>query len=204
VDFLMCFGSKPKNNAAKDAERAEAARQARISTGMSAISNAFAPFNDDFYSQRAQDYIDYAEPQLDDQYADAKKALVYALSRTGNLASTTAAQRQAKLKKQYDTNRLAVRSQGDQYANQARSDVENARGDLVSQLQASADPDAATNLAYSQAKALTGAPAYSPLGQVFADVTSGIGPVLNSPATGYQGLLRLFNTPKNKAATVVA
>lgn len=200
----MCFfSSPPKDNSAEQARKAEAARQANISTGMSGISSAFSPFNDQYYQDRANDYVNYAEPQLDDQYADAKKQLTYALSRTGNLQSTTAADREAKLKQQYDTNRLGVESQGQQYASDARSKVEASRSDLTSQLEASADPTAASNLALTQAKSLTAAPAYSPLTQMFADVTSGIGPALAGPATGYQGLLRLFNSKPSNAATVV-
>lgn len=199
----MCFSNAPKDHSADDARAEEEARQSKIRTGMGSINTTFAPFNDAYYAGRSKDYVDWAEPQVDNQYADAKKQLIFALSRTGNLGSSAAADRQSKLTKDYGDKKIAVQSEASRVANEARANTENSRSNLVTQLNASADPDAAASGALAQAQIASAMPSYSPIGQLFQAVTDGIAPALAGPATGYQGLAGLFKRPKS-AATVVA
>jgi hypothetical protein len=56
-------------------------------------------FGDDFYSGRKQAYLDYATPQLNDQYGEAQRQLAFALDRSGMLDSSVRAQKEADLRK---------------------------------------------------------------------------------------------------------
>src|SRR3546814_7739919 len=102
----------------------------------------------------SSDLLDYATPQLEDQFAKAKEQLIFALSRGGNLNSSVAGERLADLTKQYDRNRTALADRGLALANDARSKVESARSDLVAQLQGSAEPTSAEAQDAERAKLL--------------------------------------------------
>lgn len=160
---------------ARAARQAEDQRQSNIRNGTAQINSIFdSQFNDDFYKGRRQAYIDYATPQLNDQYADTRKQLTYALDRNGTLDSTARSQKEAELTKLYDTNRRAVSDQGLDYENQARNNVTAARGDLINQLSNTGDVTAAVNAATTRAAGLTAPDAYSPLAQMFSSFTSGL------------------------------
>jgi hypothetical protein len=131
-------------------------------------------FDDGFYTGRRQAYLDYATPQLNDQYAEAQKQLTFALDRSGMLDSSVRAQKEAELEKLYDTNRRAVADQGLTYENQARTNVEDARAGLVQTLNATGDAEGAASAAIARSKALSAADSYSPLGQLFNTFTSGL------------------------------
>lgn len=134
-----------------------------------------AGFNDDFFNNRKQAYIDYATPQLEDQYGDAQKQLTYALARGGNLDSSIRGEQLSKLQKLYDTNKQKVADDALSYETQARGSVEDARANLISTLNATGDVQGATSAALARSQALSQQPAYNPLSQLFVDFTSGLG-----------------------------
>jgi hypothetical protein len=164
-------------------------------------------FDDDFYNSRKQAYLDYATPQLNDQYADAQKQLTYALDRSGTLDSSIRAQKEGELTKLYDTNRRGVADQGLSYENQSRSNVEDARAGLIQTLNATGDAEGAANSAVARSKALSAADSYNPLGQLFATFTNGLGSQvqaervqsLGGPAAAYN--TGLFGAKKNAVQT---
>lgn len=206
----MCFGigggSSGDGGAAAASRAAEEARQSRINSGMNEISNAFSGFDDNFYNQRAKAYTDYANPQLEDQYAEAKKALVYALSRSGNLGSSVAADRNADLLKSYNANKQAIEQKGLSYANQLKSDVNSNRSNLVNELNNTANPSAVAQSAASQAGLLSSAPAFDALGQLFTNATAGLANYASNASNNYSGLSPLlFNSSgsNNSGSTIV-
>src|SRR3546814_928278 len=161
----MCdalFGGGGNSDAAEAARRDEEARQARIRAGMGQIDQTFSQFNDDYFDTRSKAYLDYATPQLEDQFAKAKEQLIFALSRGGNLNSSVAGERLADLTKQYDRNRTALADRGLALANDARSKVESARSDLVAQLQGSAEPTSGAAQAAERAKRWAGPDPFEP------------------------------------------
>jgi len=160
-----------------DAQRAEeAARQARIRQGTEAIDKTFGQFGDSFYDQRRDAALNYFNPQFDQQYGDAKKALAYSLDSKGTTNSSIRAEKEAELQRAYDQNRRDVADKALSYSSQARGKVEEARGDLVRTLNASGDADAAANNAVSRAQMLSQPDSYSPLGQLFSTFVAGLGP----------------------------
>lgn len=140
-------------------------------------------FDDSFYNKRATAYNEFALPQLQDQYEDQRKALTYALARGGNLGSSLSAAKKAALDKDYALQQQNVYDTGQDYANKARADVAAQKQNMVSLLQASADPDAVANLAQSQAQSLSSMPSFSPLSPVISNVAGSLGTYLANQQT---------------------
>jgi len=155
----------------------------QLYTGVDEKTTTEGGFGDDFYNARATAYNDFALPQLQDQYTDQKKQLTYALARGGNLGSSLSASKNATLGKDYALQQQNVRDTGQDYANKARSDVAAQRQNMVSLLQASADPDAVANLAQSQATNLSAMPTFSPLSPVISNVAGSLGTYLANQQT---------------------
>ena len=191
---------------AQEVRDAEARRQAGIASGVTTISDLFGQFNDDFYNNRAKSYVDYAKPQLDQQYQTAMQSLVRSLARTGNLNSSVRGSAMADVKQQYDRGILSLQDQGIQYANNARSSVEAARGNLLAQNSQIADPGVVGNLARAQAGSLSSSPTYSPLQTLINAFSSSSGTESNTGSNlpGKSNGVALFSTPSSATGTTVA
>lgn len=168
----MCMG--PGDDGSGEARAREAQRQARIRQGMRSIDSTFYKFNDDFFNQRGAAYIDYAMPQVEDQYDNALGTLKAALQRSGLLQSSVAASKDKKLKLDYSLQRQNVVDQGLDAATNARKDVASAKQSVIQDLYATADPAAAAAQAQARAKIATAQPSFSPLGMLFQNVASGL------------------------------
>lgn len=157
------------------AAQREAERQARITEGYNQIQTIFGGFNDDFYNQRGQSYVNYANPQLEDQYSKAVEALTFALARNGRLDSSTAGDRRAKLQQDYEKQKTAIADRGLQYSNDARRSVEGSRADLVSLNSNLANPTQVASEAQGRLAGLQASPAFDPLGPLFVNVGETLG-----------------------------
>lgn len=153
----------------------EQARQARIREGTAKIDDTFGQFNDGFYNQRRDAALSYFNPQFDQQYEDAKKALAFSLDSSGLTNSSVRAQKESELQRAYDVNRREVADKALTYSTQARNNVEQARGELVRTLNSSGDAESAANGAVNRAQMLSAPDTYSPLGQLFSTFVSGLG-----------------------------
>jgi hypothetical protein len=171
--------AKKGGGQSKDAQIARAdeqARQDRIRTGTGAINTVFdSQFNEPYFDERRNAYSAYATPQLEQQADDARKQLVFGLSRSGLSNSSVAAQKEGEFQRTLDQGRQQIADTGNAQAGQARTSVEDARSNLVSALNASGDNTLTANSALSRAKAVSEPEAYSPIGQVFGAFTSGLG-----------------------------
>jgi hypothetical protein len=141
----------------------------------SGVETGTGAFGGDFYEDRAKAFVDYATPQLESQRSDAAKDLIFALTRSGNLDSSSRATKEGELQKLYDTQYQGILDQGQAYANTARTNVEDARSDLIKTLNATGDAEAASSGAINRAAALSAPDTYSPLSQLFADFTATLG-----------------------------
>lgn len=161
---------------AKQARIREEARQARIKAGLTSIDNTFQPFNDTFYNGRKSAFLDYYQPQIEDQFKDARDKLTFALARNGTLNSTMAGDQAGKLTKDYATNWASIVSKADADVNNLKSQVSGEKSALVQQLNATADADRVTNDALSRTSQMfQQRPEYNPLGDIFAGVGDSIG-----------------------------
>lgn len=165
---MGCGGS---NNAGAEQRALEAERQARIEQGRAAIDKNFEGFDENFYNKRAKDYEQFATPQVASQYDNTEKNLVYSLARSGLTGSSVEASKRGALAKENAQQLRNVADAGQSQANELRRDVEGQRSNLYSQLEASADPGAATNLALRTAQAYERPTSFAPIGNFFKNFT---------------------------------
>lgn len=182
----MCFA--PKDNSAQIMRDQENERQQNIRRGTGKIDAAFSGFGDDFYKQRESDYKDFYMPQVEKQGKDAQDQLTYSLARGGNLDSSTGNKQAADLTQKVNDARGAVAEGAFGAGQQARSDVEGNRGDLIQMLQGGGNLANAANTAQARALALTKPPPYSPLTDLFANYTGQLANSAQLQAMGYPGL----------------
>jgi hypothetical protein len=171
----MCASGGASKRAAADQRAAETARQAQIESGRQQVDRAFAGFDDSFFDGRRQAFVDNAAPQLDRQFRDARENLIYTLADAGTLRSSVAGNRLADLERSYGENKLMLADQARGYAQQARADVEAARGGVIQNLFAAGDAALAGQQATGQAQMLAAQPTFSPIAQAFQNVGAGIG-----------------------------
>lgn len=126
-------------------------------------------FDDNFYNQRRDAYVGYALPQLASQYNQTQRDATFNLANKGLLQSDAGTQLRNSLEKerQLQTQGVADTAQGQ--VNDLRTNVENQRGALVNQLNASGDPVNATQSALSTAANFQSPSAYQPLGNLFTN-----------------------------------
>lgn len=171
----MAKGGKGGGSGADQANAEEQERQNRVRSGTTGINNLFdSQFNDDFYKGRSQAFLDYANPQLEDQYADTKKQLTYWLDSRGLLDSSIRTDKEAELQKKYDLNRRSVADQALDFENQTRNNVSEARSGLIRDLTATGDMSGAQQASTNRVGALSVAPTFSPLASMFGDFTSAL------------------------------
>lgn len=178
--------------AGKEQRRLEAERKAAIQRGMENIDARFAGFDDNFYNRRAQDYENYAAPQVGQQFTRTGNSLTYSLARAGLRNSSVAGQKRAALDIENAQQLRNVADTGRAQANDLRQEVENQRSNLVSQLNASADPGQAGAAALRTAQAYQQPTSFTPIGNVFEDWTRNY--LANQTARAYDpGVQPLFS-----------
>lgn len=171
----MCLSGTPTDNSAEIARQEEAARQARIDEGISNIDKSFSGFNDDFYNNYQNTYLDYYNPQLNDQYSEAVKRLTTQLAQMGQLTGSVGAKQLADLKSYYDTQKQSVVDQALGATNTLRGNVANQKSQLYSDNRDAADPGNASSAAAAAATALQPTAPSTPLAYVFSDFFSNLG-----------------------------
>lgn len=168
----MCFSSGDGGAAAR-ARADEEARQARVKAGTAAVNDTFSKFDDSFYKKRADEYSAFATPEAARQYKDANRDLMFNLARSGNLASSERARQMGIVDRERDMAAMKIADKGQEYANQARQQVEQNRTDLINQTLASGDDSLAANQARQRVGMLSSSPAFEGLGSLF-ETTGGI------------------------------
>lgn len=132
-------------------------------------------FSDPFYNRRRDAYLEYAMPQLQEQYGDAQAQLAFALSRAGTGSSSVANRRFSTLGRDYGLRQQEIADTAQDYANQARADVATARSNAENLLTSTGNADLAVRQALETATRLQqSAPAFSPLGAVFQNASAGL------------------------------
>jgi len=115
-------------------------REKIITTGTQNIAKAFAGFNDQYYNKRAQDYINFAMPQLGEQTRSAQKNLVYSLADRGLTKSTVAGEKQAELQQQAANAQAGIVDEAQGQANQERLAKAQQKSGLIEQLISAQNP----------------------------------------------------------------
>lgn len=191
--------------AAAPVNPADAWRQAVASGKIFSGTQHTGGFGDDFFNDRREAYMNYATPQLEDQYGDAQKQLTFALARGGLLDSSVRGEKAGDLQQLYDTNKQKVADDALAYETQARNNVEDARANLIATLNATGDAQGAAKAAIARSQALSQPDSYSPLTQLFVDFTSTLGTqaaleranAMSGGATGSRYNTNLFGNSGN-------
>jgi len=195
----MCLGG---SDAADIARQQQQQQQQQYQLGLKQINAAYAPFNQDFYKQRQQAYVDYANPAYTQQYGQTRNQMLYGLANRG-LLNSSAGQEQA--------NALAIaRNQAQQQigntavqgAQQLQQTVEQQRAQLVGQLAATGDPTAAAQAAVSTAANFQAPSAFAPVGPLFQNFANTY--LANQYAQAYSPLLQYYGAYSQPAYTGTA
>lgn len=169
----MCFNQQPaQDNSAQVARDEATAREARVNEGKGKIDSAFNVFDPAYFSKFNQSYLDAYNPQVDEQFGDARKTLKYDLARKGVTNSTPGQTRFGKLADAYTDRRREIAGNADTAANDLRSKIDAQKGALYDQNVAAADPSLSAVRAASAAGALQTPASYSPLADLFSGVVN--------------------------------
>lgn len=185
----MCLpgGDKAAKRAAAEQKAAEEKRRASIAQGTAAIDQSLAGFDDTYFQGRQDAYSANYKPQLEDQYNQAYKDLVYSLSNKNLLRSTVAGDKMRELQEKRAEYERQIGSEAQNFANQGRTDLENTRSNLLSQLYATEDPSQATAAAARQAQLLNTPASFDTAGNFLFNVADSLNTV--NQATGGQGVV---------------
>lgn len=167
----MCFSSGGGDNGSAAARQQEQQRSARISAGMGDIDTTFSKFNPGYYDDYSKKLMDFWRPDIDRQFADANDKLTFTFANSNPGGSSASSRAFGRLKEERDRKLQEAGDNATAEANKLRQSVEQQRGVVVSQLNATADPYAATRSAQAQVESLSAPPAYSPLGDLFTNLT---------------------------------
>lgn len=129
--------------------------------------NTYTGFGKDFYDKRAQDYIDYENPFLSQQYNQARNQIGFGLANRGLQKSSQAQREFSGLDRQNDIAKQGIVDAGRQQAQSLQNNVESQRDRLLGQLYQSADPAAASKSAISSAAGFAAPSTFAPLANQF-------------------------------------
>ena len=158
----------------ESAAEAEARRQLKVDAGLAEIEKIFGQYDQDFYDKSSDAYLDYYEPQLEDQFKEGLKELQFALARGGRFGSSTEVNRKAKAAEELGFQKNELASGAIQAADASEKAVTAAKRDMTNLNQINANPDLAASLSNQQAAILNQPPKFDPLLDVFGNITEGL------------------------------
>lgn len=140
-----------------------------VAQGKKAIDSAFQQFTPNYFNGVATAYQNAYNPQLDNQYAQAKDKMIAALAGGDQLDSSTGAYQMGQLDKTYGTARANIANQATDAENQLKSTVSNTETNLYGLNSQAADPLQMASSAQAQAGAIVAPQSYPTLSNVFGD-----------------------------------
>jgi hypothetical protein len=144
----------------------------------------FEGFQPEFFQKRAQDYVNYALPQLAQQYQQNRNAVLYGLSNRGLGSSSVSTQAKSGLERAVGEGKQSIAESGIAQANQLKKDIESSRQEAINQLYQSADPARAFQSAISAASQFRQPSVFAPLADMFGNIAQQY--YLNRLISGYQ------------------
>lgn len=136
----------------------------------SPTNQTFTGFDENFYKQREKAYLDYALPQVGDQFRQARDQLKYALSSRGLLNSSVEAKGQSDLNRSSGSARQAVGDEATRQVNETRRGVADAKQKAIDMLYQTADPAQAFQSAIRTSSEARLPSTFTPLANMFANL----------------------------------
>jgi len=183
----MCTGGGGDSGAAQQQRQQEEARNARIASGMGQLNEQFSKFDDSYYDDYSRKLTNYWKPDVNRQFKDANDKLAFTFASSNPGGSSSSARAFGRLREDRDRRLLEATDNATTQANDLRKNVEGQRGNLVAQLNATADPAAAANAARNSIEGLSQPPAYEPLGDLFSNLTEQFATAQNARSAGSPG-----------------
>lgn len=160
----MCAGNDQSAALLKEQERQ---RAGLITRGLESINKTFSGFGPEYYGRLRGSYLAAALPQVQEQYDQTRRQLGYNLADQRLLNSSAASQLGGSLQRQLGTQRQNVANQAVQATQDLQRQIQGNRTQLVSQLEASADPTAAAQGALAASTQFQAPNLLQPLGSLF-------------------------------------
>lgn len=130
----------------------------------------FTGFQPDFFNQASQAYINYALPQLSQQYKAAYDTSQYGLASQGLLRSSAADQARSNLDLTMGQQKLSIADTGRQQSQDLQKQVENSRQQAINNLYQTGDPTQAIQSAIGQASQIQAPSFIQPLSNAFSGI----------------------------------
>jgi len=153
---------------AKEAQKAEDKRQAAIKKGTADVNKQFAGFNQGFYDKRRQAYLDFALPQLADQYRTTHGQVGFGLSDRGIRGSGAAQKQWSDLFKTTESAKQGIADSATAQANDLKKQIAAQQQNLINQLYITSDPAQAKQAAISTAAGFQTPSTFAPLVNQFS------------------------------------
>ena len=128
----------------------------------------FEGFQPTFFQKRAQDYVNFALPEVAQQYRVNRDAINYGLTNRGLSQSSVADQARSRVERLSGQERQRVSDSGLEQANDLAKNLEAARQENLKQLYQSADPAQGLQNAIASASQVSRPSAFAPLGDLFS------------------------------------
>lgn len=154
------------------AQQQENRRQKAITQGTASINSAFSGFNPQFYNQRQQAYVDYALPQLAQQYQTNRNQVGFNLANRGLLGGSAAQSQLSQLNLANKQGAQNISDSGLAQAQQLQQQIEGQKNQLLGQLYQSADPSGAAASATSTAAGFAQPSVFQPLANQFGNIAN--------------------------------
>ena len=164
----MCMNSDA-GSAMRDQQQRQ---QALTNQSVAQINNAFAGFTPAFYNQRAQDYVNYAMPQEQQQSLGNERAMTANLANRGMLNSFVQDQQKQALQQANTQATQSIGNQGIGLSQGLQQQVGNEQASLINQAQTSSSPSTMGQLATASASGFSGPSAFQPIGDMFGQFSN--------------------------------
>lgn len=178
----LCF-SDVDDSASYQARQREEARQAKILDNTNMINDQFKSFDDPYYTNIADAFMKYQQPLFDKQVQEARSALPLQFANTGSSAYQ---RRLSELEGDILNKQTDLKSQGLDFANKQRAEVENNRTDLINLANSGADANALALQAANRASQLSQTPQFSPVADLFQKFTGAYNQYQQAKQQGYE------------------
>lgn len=132
----------------------------------------FQGFGDDFYNKAAQSYVQYAVPQIAQQYDQTNRGIQYGLANRGLVGSSAQSKAQSDLQLNLGQQEQQVADNARTTATNLRNQVENSRQSAISNLYQASDPAGAGAQAVSSAAQFSVPQSFTPILGAFSNLAN--------------------------------
>lgn len=135
-------------------------------------SQYFQGFGQDFYDKAAQSYVQYAVPQIAQQYDQTNRGIQYGLANRGLVGSSAQGKAQSDLQLNLGQQEQQVADNARTTATNLQNQVENSRQSAISNLYQASDPSGAGAQAVSSAAQFSVPQSFTPILGAFSNLAN--------------------------------